>query len=214
MIRAGITPYRVLGQRTVGDLRITHFTQAARSRIPRHYHENATLCVLLRGAARDQFRYRVIEYEPGAVIYRPPGEGHSHEFGEDNMAAIVIEIPAARLHADSALHFLSELRFESAAPTLGDCAQILSGTATVDRQESVKCSQQSQECHPHLRYDFQLKVAACVVCAAIEDRPPDRCPSQRSPNPACNFTAACWNRSNPRRASSVSTLLSPALAGH
>ena len=125
MIRAGITPHRVLGQRTVGDLRITHFTQAARSRIPRHYHENATLCVLLRGAARDQFRYRVIEYEPGAVIYRPPGEGHSHEFGEDNMAAIVIEIPAARLHADSALHFLSELLFESAAPTLGDCAQIL-----------------------------------------------------------------------------------------
>jgi hypothetical protein len=47
MIRAGITPYRVL--------------------------------------------YRVIEYEPGAVIYRPPGEGHSHEFGEENMAAIVIE---------------------------------------------------------------------------------------------------------------------------
>ena len=110
MIRAGITPYRVL--------------------------------------------YRVIEYEPGAVIYRPPGEGHSHEFGEENMAAIVIEIPAARLHADSALHFLSELLFESAAPTLGDCPQILGGTATADRQESVKCSQQSQECHSHLRYDF------------------------------------------------------------
>jgi len=90
--------------------------------------------------------YRVIEYEPGA--------GHSHEFGEENMAAIVIEIPAARLDADSALHFISELRFESTAPTLGDCPQILSGTATADRQESVKCSQQSQECHPLLRYDF------------------------------------------------------------
>ena len=125
MIRAGITPRRVIGRRTVGNLRITHFTQAALARVPRHYHDNATLCVLLRGAARDQFRYRVIEYEPGAVIYRPPGEEHSHEFGEDGMAAIVIEIPAARLDADSVLHCLSELRFEPAAPTLGDSAQLL-----------------------------------------------------------------------------------------
>ena len=125
VIRTGITPSRVLSQRTVGSLRITHFTQAARSRVPRHYHENATLCVLLRGASRDQFRYRTIDYEPGAVIYRPPGEEHLHEFGEDGMAAIVIEIPAARLRVDSALHFLSELRFEPAAPSLGDCAQII-----------------------------------------------------------------------------------------
>lgn len=125
MIRAGITPFRVIGQRSVGNLRITHFIQAARSRVPRHYHENATLCVLLRGTARDRFRSRVIECEPGAVIYRPPGEGHSHEFGGDGIAAIVIEIPAARLRADAVMHSLSELRFEPAAPTLGDCAQIL-----------------------------------------------------------------------------------------
>jgi|HubBroStandDraft_6_1064221.scaffolds.fasta_scaffold00095_5 AraC family transcriptional regulator len=140
VIRAGITPYNVIGQRTAGNLRVTYFTQAAKSGVPRHYHENATLCAVLRGLARDQFRQRTIEYEPGAVIYRPPGEGHSHEFGEGGMAAIVIEIPATRLRADSALHRLSELRFEPAAPTLGDCAQVLRclrdpNTAEVELEE-------------------------------------------------------------------------------
>lgn len=129
MSPASITPYRIIGQRTVGGLRVTHFTQAARSRVLSHYHENATLCVLLRGVARDRFRYRTIEYEPGAAIYRPPGEGHCHEFGERGMVAIVIEIPPSRLRSDSALHFLSELRFEPNAPTLGNSAQLLWGLA-------------------------------------------------------------------------------------
>jgi hypothetical protein len=41
------------------------------------------------------------------------------------MGAIVIEIPASRLRADSALNILSELRFKPNAPTLGDSAQLL-----------------------------------------------------------------------------------------
>jgi len=136
VIRTGITPSRVIGQRIVGNLRVTHFTQAARLKIPRHCHENATLCVLLRGAARDQFRYRMIECEPGAVIYRPPGEDHAHEFGEDGMAAIVIEISEAHLHADSTLHSLSELRFDPAAPTLGDSVQLLRCLSDPDTPET------------------------------------------------------------------------------
>jgi AraC family transcriptional regulator len=140
VIHAGITPYNIIGQRSTGNLRVTHFTQAAKSGVARHHHENATLCVVLRGMARDQFRHRAIEYEPGAVIYRPPGEGHSHQFGKDGLVAIVIEIPESYLCADSTLHFLSELRFEPNAPTLGDSAQLLaclrnSATAEADVEE-------------------------------------------------------------------------------
>lgn len=126
MVRAVINPYRVIGQRTVNSLRVTHFAQRANSGVPRHYHDDATLCVLLRGEARDHFRHRTIEYEPGAVIYRPPGEEHSHEFGQAGMVAIVIEIPASRVDGDPALRFLSKLRFEQNVPTLADVAQLLS----------------------------------------------------------------------------------------
>jgi AraC family transcriptional regulator len=122
---AGINPYKTIGQRAVSDLRITHFAQAPGSRIPRHYHENATLCLLLRGSARDFFRHRMIEYMPGAVIYRPPAEEHSHQFGLEKMAAIVIEIPSLRFKGDSELNLSSGILFVQNAPTLGDAAQFL-----------------------------------------------------------------------------------------
>jgi AraC family transcriptional regulator len=108
--------------------------------VSRHYHENATCCVLLQGVARDYFRGRVIEYKPGAVIYRPPGEEHSHKFGHNGILAIVIEVPVSRISGDSALRMLSELRFEEDAPTLGDVSQLLKyssspGAADVEMEE-------------------------------------------------------------------------------
>ena len=126
VIAAAIQPDRVIARRRVGSLQVTHFAQRAKSKVPRHYHDNATLCVLLRGMARDHFHQGTIEYEPGAVIYRPPGEQHAHEYGRDGMVAVVIEIPASRLDGDPALRFLSELRFERNVPTLADVAQLLS----------------------------------------------------------------------------------------
>jgi AraC family transcriptional regulator len=120
-----ISPYRIIRQRPVGWLRITHFAQAPQSAIPRHYHEHATLCVLARGTARDGFRNRVIEYGPGAVIYRPPGEPHSHAFGRDGMVAVVIEIPTARLQGDLAWPALRELQFQGNAPALGIVTRLL-----------------------------------------------------------------------------------------
>ena len=122
---SAIKPDMIRGQRTIDGLRVTHFSQVAKSGTPRHYHENATFCVLLRGTARDLFRNRTIEFEPGTAIYRPPAEEHSHQFGTNGMVAIVIEVPASRLRADSSLNFLSELRVKSNALTLADSAQLL-----------------------------------------------------------------------------------------
>jgi AraC family transcriptional regulator len=129
-------------QRTIGDLRFTHFTQTPGSEVPRHYHENGTCCVLLRGRARDYFRSRVIEYQPGAVIYRPPGEQHSHKFGHDGIVAIVIEVPPSRLLGDCALRTLSELRFEENASALTDIAQLLSylrNPSVIDTEMEEHC---------------------------------------------------------------------------
>lgn len=125
MIGTDIGPHTIRQQRTIGDLRLTHFAQTPSSEVPRHYHENGTCCVLLQGVARDSFRGRVIEYKPGGVIYRPPGEQHSHKFGHDGIVAIVIEVPASRLRGDFALRTLSELHFEANGPTLVEVAQLM-----------------------------------------------------------------------------------------
>ena len=131
MIGAAISPHRTFLQRTVDCLKITYFSQAPGSTVPRHFHENGTLCIPLHGAARDHFSERAVEYEPGSVIYRPPGERHSHEFGKDAVVAIVIEIPTSRLRGDSALHMLSEIRFRRNAPEmLAASARLLNSLRT------------------------------------------------------------------------------------
>jgi len=79
----------------------------------------------LRGAAIDRFRNKTVEFEPGTVIYRPPGERHAHQFGAAGVAAIVIEVPPFRLGSHSSLCFLSELRATSNILALADSARLI-----------------------------------------------------------------------------------------
>jgi len=140
---ANLTPSRIINQRVVAELRVTHFAQAARSSTPFHHHEHGTLCVPARGAARDGFSGRVIELEPGAVIYRPPGERHAHSYGANGMVGLVIEIPASRLQGDLAwASFLRDLKFTANTPALGIVAQLLrelAGTAAADVDIEETC---------------------------------------------------------------------------
>lgn len=91
----------------------------------RRYHETATLCVLLRGAARDILGSRTIEYKPGTVVYLPPGEAHSHQFGRFGMVGLVIEVPTSRLQTDLNLDYASEIRCQDNPVLLADCALLL-----------------------------------------------------------------------------------------
>ena len=125
MLRADINPFRVLVARSAGEFCVTHFIQAPLLKVGRHFHENATLCVLLRGAARDTFQSKTVEYYPGGVIFRPPQEVHSHQYGSSGAVALVIEVSSGWLLAHASLHSLSELRFGQQAPALVDSAQLI-----------------------------------------------------------------------------------------
>jgi AraC family transcriptional regulator len=125
MALAGITPFKVLARRTAGEFCITHFAQASLLKVGRHFHENATLCVLLRGAARDAFHSKTVEYYPGGVIFRPPQENHSHQFGDSGAVAVVIEVPSAWLRTQASLQSLFQLRFQQHAPALVDSAHLI-----------------------------------------------------------------------------------------
>src|SRR5215469_15553782 len=125
MMSSAITPHIVFAKRKVSSFQVTHFSQPARLHTPSHYHEDGTLCVLLRGAAIDRFRNKTVEFEPGTVIYRPPGERHAHQFGAAGVAAIVIEVPPFRLGSHSSLCFLSELRATSNILALADSARLI-----------------------------------------------------------------------------------------
>ena len=77
-------------------------------------------------AARDTFQSKTVEYHPGGVIFRPPQEVHSHQYGNSGAVALVIEVPSRWLRAQAPLQSLSELRFGHCGAALVDSAQLLS----------------------------------------------------------------------------------------
>jgi AraC family transcriptional regulator len=125
MLPVNIDPFKVLACRSVGEFCLTHFTQASRLQVGTHFHEDATLCVLLRGAARDTFQSKTVEYYPGGVIFRPPQEVHSHQYGSSGAVALVIEVSSEWLRVHPPLRSLSELRFGHRPPALVDSAQLI-----------------------------------------------------------------------------------------
>ena len=126
MPRADMTPSKVLAGRAAGEFYVTHFAQPSLLKVGHHFHEDATLCVLLRGAARDTFQSKTVECGPGGVIFRPPQEGHSHQYGSSGAVALVIEVPSRWLRARAPLQSLSEVQFGQCPPALVDSAQLIS----------------------------------------------------------------------------------------
>src|SRR5215471_4116454 len=125
MVAAAIAPHRILCRRMVAGLRVTHFAQAPKTVMSRRYHGNATLCVLLRGQARDRFGSRIVEYQPGTVVYLPPGERHTHEFGKDGMVGLVLEVATVRPWNCLQEECFSEARYGIDALALTDSARLI-----------------------------------------------------------------------------------------
>jgi AraC family transcriptional regulator len=157
MLRANINPFKVLAGRVAGEFCVTHFAQASLLRVGRHFHENATLCVLLRGAARDVFQSKTVEFYPGGVIFRPPQEVHSHQYGDSGTVALVIEVPSRWLRAQTPLQSLSEVRFGQRPAALVDSAQLISQL----RDDNVSEPELEESCLALLSL---FESEACCAC--------------------------------------------------
>ncbi|HEV8582129.1 MAG TPA: helix-turn-helix transcriptional regulator [Thermoanaerobaculia bacterium] len=88
-------PSRILRAATVPGF---HFFRCLhKSAIGEHYHDVATISVLLAGSFEERFvRPRSTETcDRFAVLYRAPGEVHSDRFGKDGCDSVIIGVTAA-----------------------------------------------------------------------------------------------------------------------
>ena len=64
------------------------------SGVPRHFHENAVLSLVVEGAAHERIGNIEHELRPASLLYKPAGEVHTHEYGVHGTRIVAVEIPS------------------------------------------------------------------------------------------------------------------------
>lgn len=75
----------------VAGLRITEATYDPQTRVPRHAHEQAYLCLVTSGGFEERSRNHAAVCGPGAVVWHPAGEVHEDVFGSRGGGCVNIE---------------------------------------------------------------------------------------------------------------------------
>jgi AraC family transcriptional regulator len=90
-LRAGEYYGHVASAAEVAGLRLTDLEHESPRRIPSHSHEQAFLCLLLKGRYREQAGRLAVEYAPGTLVFHPPGLEHEDEIGPGGGVFFLVE---------------------------------------------------------------------------------------------------------------------------
>jgi AraC family transcriptional regulator len=84
---------QVLRARSVAGLILTETAYAPHTRLPRHRHESAYLCLVRRGTYTEEHDGRTRCCGPLTLAYHPPGEAHAEHFHEAPVLSFNVELP-------------------------------------------------------------------------------------------------------------------------
>lgn len=96
-MRSSITPVKRLKDVEMRGLILTEFLQPPSSKVPRHFHDCATILLTLKGVAADTMTGRIYECKPSNILIRPAGEAHTHHYGTTGLRGLVIEVKPQKL---------------------------------------------------------------------------------------------------------------------
>ena len=95
---------RVIKSSAVSGFILTETAYEARSRLPRHAHENSYFCSVLQGTYTEKHGKREVVCKPSTLTFRGSGETHEAVLDDTNVRVFVLEISPQwieRLRADS-----------------------------------------------------------------------------------------------------------------
>lgn len=99
--------------RQVGDFLLTEAHYPPRTRLPRHCHRHAYLCLVRRGGYQEAYGRTTRACGPLTLAWHPPGEMHSQDLGDQPCVSFNIDVnPAwARRMEPVALAWLTPVHF-------------------------------------------------------------------------------------------------------
>lgn len=101
-----------VSEREIAGLHSTETSHPPGFRIPRHFHDFASLYVVLEGSLTEYYGDKKRECKHSSVIFTPPGEKHSNLFDDRGGRCFLVEIPpiyidrlaAAGVRLEGSLH--------------------------------------------------------------------------------------------------------------
>ena len=115
------------------DLRLSLKRFGARERLSWHEHEESVLCVLLRGAMREDAGSGETLHGPGQVIFKPGGVRHRNAFGPAGASILTLAL------GDHASSRLSVAGFPARRPlimSVGGAPAVVAGLVSAMRRRS------------------------------------------------------------------------------
>jgi len=83
---------RLLGEREVSGIHLADGIYFARTKVPKHSHEEAVFCIALKGACRELFAGRVRHYKALTVQYLPSYQCHTLDFSLTDTRAFSVDV--------------------------------------------------------------------------------------------------------------------------
>lgn len=82
-------------EREIGGFHSTETSHPPGFHIPAHFHDLASIYLVLHGSLTEFYGQKKRECKPPSVVFTPPGEKHSNQFDERGGRCFLIEIPSS-----------------------------------------------------------------------------------------------------------------------
>jgi AraC family transcriptional regulator len=87
----------IITSRGLQGLSLSEVTYAQNLRLPRHSHEQACFCFILRGSCTESYHGKTLDCRPLHLKFRPAGESHSNHYAGTRVRCFLVEVEAAWL---------------------------------------------------------------------------------------------------------------------
>jgi len=87
----------IITRRDLPGLSLSEVVYARDLRLPRHSHEPACFCLILRGSCTESYQGKTLDCQPLQLKFRPAGESHSNHYGSTRVRSFLVEVEAAWL---------------------------------------------------------------------------------------------------------------------
>jgi len=143
-------------RRSVAGLKLIETSYSPQTRLPKHQHERACLCIVLRGLCHETYPRQTFACHPFSLLFRPAEESHSDYFDSGVTRTLIVELDGSWLNRVRD----HDVRLDG--PVYADNA-IVKGLAARLRSESQETDTVATLAIEGLTFELAAEISRCAI---------------------------------------------------